>query len=207
MSTRGLGLIAALAFFSAVSLPRSSCAGEIHGDWYGAVTFDIVQYGAGPPISSSGAYYGEMSLDYIDTPAEQELSMTIGGYTIIGGQFANPSLFFPNNPFGANSASGSVFGTVFPGPGYLGYPVGNFAVNYQSIPPDGSIDTSSGYADGDMFLAIGHPILFGETIFVSFQTVPEPSSIVLAGAALLMIMIGIFAWMRRFRPRPWSRLA
>jgi len=143
-----------------------------------------------------------MSLDYIDTPTEHEFTESIGATTIIGDQFVNPSLFFLNDPFGPNSASGSVLGDVTANPGYLGYPVGDFAVNYQSILPDGAIDTSSGSADGDMFLAMGHPILFGETVFVSFQTVPEPSSMVLAGAALLMT--GIFEWMRRFRPRPCS---
>jgi len=204
MSTKGLGLVAALAFLSAVSLPRSSSAGEIYGNWYGAVTFQIVDYDVVPPSSSSGAYYGEMSLDYIDNPSEQELSISIGGYTISGNQFANPSLFFPNNPFGPNSAGGSMIGNLS-NPSYAGFPTANFFVDYQSILPDGSIDTSYGSALGDIFLPAAHPGIIGETIFVSFQTVPEPSSIVLAGAALLMI--GIFAWMRRSRPRPWSRLA
>ena len=145
-----------------------------------------------------------MSLDYIDNPLEKELSISIGGYTITGDLSANPSLFFPTSPFGPNSAAGSLIGNDS-GLSYIGFPVGDFTVNYQSILPDGSIVASNGPALGDLFIPLGHPILFGETIFVSFQTVPEPASIVLAAAALLMI--GVFAGMRRSRPRPWSRLA
>jgi|SRR5208283_3490603 len=193
MGTKALGLVAALAFFSALSLPRSSSAQDVYGNWDGAVTFSIDEFQGGVLVgASSGAYYGEMSLDY--STSDHLLSMTIGEFEIIGYQ--------QFDPFGPNSATGTVFGDHFPG--FPPFPIGNFSVNYQSVLPDGSINTSNGFAAGDIFINAAGEAATGEVIFTSFQTVPEPSSVALAGAALLLI--GIFAWMRRFRPRPWSML-
>ena len=51
----GMGLIASLAFISAVSLPRSSCGQTVYGTWTGTESYDI-QYvlPTGQIITESG---------------------------------------------------------------------------------------------------------------------------------------------------------
>lgn len=189
--------IASLAFLPALALSRSSTAGEIYGTWDGVVSFQTETWRPGQPqpVYSSGAYYGELSLDFYT--GNTELSESIGEYTIIGYLFANP--------FGPNFAAGSVVGSVYPGQQYGGTSTGNFDVNYQSILPDGSIDTSYSFAEGSMYLVLGHPGYNGGISEVSFNTVPEPSAFALAASAL--IIIGIFAWVRRSRPQRCPRTA
>jgi hypothetical protein len=84
------------------------------------------------------------------------------------------------DPFGPNAASGTFYGDAYPGPGYLGAPIVNYAVNYSSIFPGGIIHTSGGVANADVSgLTIG-PTGDGAVFFFSFQSVPEPSSLALA---------------------------
>jgi len=196
MSTKRLGLIAGLTFCLALSLPCSSTAGDINGTWNGVVSFSIQDYQNLQLVgSSSGSVAGQMSLAY--DSSVHTMSMSIGEFQIIGDQ-----LF---DPFGPNAATGTMFGDVSPGPGYDGAPIGNYSVDYLSILPDGSIDASSGFAAGDLSIVTLTPFGTGEIIFLSFHTVPEPSSIVLAAPAVLAI--GVVGWMQRPRRRLWSRLA
>jgi hypothetical protein len=193
MSTRAFGVAAALAFVLAISLPRCSSAQDVSGVWDGAVTYSVDQFQGGLPVgSTSGAYFGQMSLDY--SPSNDLLSMSIGQFQITGYQFFDP--------FGPDSATGTVFGDY--SPGFPPYPVGNYSVDYTSVLPDGPIDVSGGFAAGDLFIdTVGEPGT-GEVIFASFQTVPEPASVALAGVALLIV--GVAAWMRRVRPQPSSQI-
>jgi len=194
-------LIAALAYLLALSIPRSSGAGEIAGTWDGVVFESGQGYVNGQlTYSNSRSYFGVMSLDY--SVSTDELSMYIGP-----GPFPEQQLvgFLYPGSFGPNGASGTVVATIFPGFEYAGYPVGHFSASYQSILPDGSIDTSNGYADGSIYENFVGPLGTGEVITASFQTIPEPPSIVPAASALLII--GIFAWVRRSGLRRWPRMA
>ncbi len=111
MGTKRLGLIAGLTFCLALSLPCSSSAGDINGTWNGLVTYSIDEIVTGNLVgSSSGAYIGEMSLKY--SASDNLLSMSIGQFEITGGQYFDP--------FGPNSATGTVFGDYYPGFGPLG---------------------------------------------------------------------------------------
>jgi hypothetical protein len=195
MDIKPLALVAVLAIVSLVSPPRSASAGDIVGTWYGDVSYMLEVVVNGSFVGySSGSYFGQMVLDY----SGANLTMTIGTYYSEGSQYFDP--------FGPNSATGTIFGP----PSYSGVNVGNYEVTYQSILPDGTIDTMNGTAVADIFVNMGDPLGNGELGNVDFQSVgsqpiPEPSSLVLAGAAILIM--GMIAWMRTFRPRPWARPA
>jgi hypothetical protein len=184
---RAVLTVAALALvYGAGQVP----AGEIHGTWYGLVTFQTETWNEqAQPIYSSGSYFADMSLSY--TTKNNILNYIIGDYEIIG------SAAYPGITFGPTSASGSAEGNIYPGPAYGDLIAhGIFDVNYQSILPDGSIDTSNGSAEGSMYIPFGHPGYPQASITnVSFGTVPEPSSVALAATALLMI--GLLSWSRR----------
>jgi hypothetical protein len=186
-----------LACLLALSLPRSSIAGEISGTWDGVVSYSIQDLVLGQPTNSySGSFLGVMTLDY--SVSNDELLMYIGS-----NPFPIPSDeevvgYLHPGSFGPNGAGGTVYGTIYPGEGnwegrYL--PLGQFSASYPSILPDGTIDTSYGSAVGDISGVSGNVWGTGYSFSISFSTIPEPSSIVLAASALLII--GIFAWVRR----------
>ena len=85
--------------------------------------------------------------------------------------------------FGPTSANGS----LLPVRGLDGQSFGNFAVSYEAILPDGNIVVGDGNALADLTeITFGEN---GETItFASFSNIPEPSSIVMATSATLLIL-------------------
>ncbi len=205
--TRKLGVIAVATLLSALSLPRSSSAqggppyfpppyylpGPVYGSWNGFETFELSAYEIGQqqPIdvfSGSG-------------PA----TLTIGaGFMEIGEIFGQGGVSI--DQLGPTSASGG-FGANY-GPG--GFGSGNFFVTYQSILPDGQIDVGNGTAVADLtsgfYYEIPGTFELGETVgFATFTTVPEPSSIV--PAALAVLVMAVVAWMRGFCRRPRARLS
>jgi hypothetical protein len=194
--TQKRSLIAALTLLSAISLTRSSQGGTVYGSWTGDETLTIFtsefvdgQFVFSYKTTSSPATF---SLSY-DTCSEQ-LSMSINDMSIAG--VVNPPATVY---FGPESASGSVI-LSYPGTP-AGDSVGDFFVTYQSILPDGTIDTSIGGAVADItldYLLEG----VGEIFYASFQTVPEPWSIVQAASGVLLI--AVFARTRRCRSRRWS---
>jgi hypothetical protein len=97
-------------------------------------------------------------------------------------------LLSPDDAFGPTSAIGS----LLPVGGPSGQSFGKFAVSYESILPDGEIVVGDGTALADLtefFFDTPDP---GDEIIrtASFQSsnIPEPSSIVLATSAALMIL-------------------
>ena len=116
------------------------------------------------------------------------------------GSFSIPFTFLDSNfrSYGPQGASGSMDTDIY----HEYYDNGNFDVSYQAILPDGTIDTTGGYADVDMNV-IDVNIFTGATTntFIQFQGegVPEPSSLVLAASGILIV--SIFAWMRGFTGR------
>lgn len=181
-------LIASLACLVAVSIPRSTTAGAIYATWDGVVTTSFQEYVNNQLTGSGGgSYFGMMSLFY--SSSTDIMTMFIGETYIVGA-------LYPGS-FGPTSGSGTVVGTIFPGGAYyFGYPYGEFSVSYPPLPPDGSIDTSGGSAFGYIYENTVNPLATGEVLTVSFQTIPEPSAIVLTASAILIV--GIFAWVRRF---------
>ena len=117
--------------------------------------------------------------------------MSIGNFGI------SPTFPGTNVTYGPQYASGNIYEYFYP----IGIDTGNFFVTYQAILPDGSIDTTGGFADADMTLVITNTSGAAEHVFVEFQGVgvPEPSSLVLAATGTLMV--SIFAWMRGFTGR------
>jgi hypothetical protein len=190
MSSKPLGLVAVLIFWAGLSMPSQSPAETITGTWTGAVYFDIEYAVNGQLVGeSSGSYIGEMSLTY--DPLDDLLSISISGVQglqVIGSPY-------PSDPFGPTGGAAMVLGSPI---SYYGPAVGNVAVSYRSILPDGAIDTSSGFADGDIFEIAADPGGTGEAIHVDFQTLPEPPSIVTAASALLITAsIGLKRRLRR----------
>jgi hypothetical protein len=199
--TPKLGVIAVATLLSALSLPRSSSAqgfpspdpvGPLYGSWNGFETFEISVYknGQQQPV---GGFSGS-------GPA----TLTIGADFIeIGDIFGQGGVSF--DQLGPTSASGLY--NFFDGPG--GFTSGNFFVTFQSILPDRQIDVGNGTAVADLTSGFFYGLPdggVGETVgFATFTTVPEPSSIV--PAALAVLVIGVIAWMRGFCRRPRARLS
>jgi len=193
--TRKLLLVVAATFLSALALPGSSSAqfGTQIGEWSGVYSFQttIIQAGM-PPVFYSGGGTATFSLyDVEGLDWEMAVQPSSGSLTYVGG------ILSPPDPFGPNSASGS----LIPFPGYL-YGFGNFFVTYESILPDGLLDVGYGSAVADITTIYNTPTE-QETTFVSFTTAPEPTSIV--HAALAVIVIAVVASMRAFRKRPCAR--
>jgi hypothetical protein len=181
MKTGKVSLIAAATFIAALSLPRSVSAGGIIGIWAGSafVQTSLVVDGRLVPVSSFSAP-AFLGISRGNEGPDGEMS--------VGGDGFSVQVFgiIPGDPFGPTSANGSL--VPFCGPDGLSF--GNFAVSYEAILPDGSIVVGDGTALADLTeISIGPPN--GETItFASFQSsnIPEPSSIVMATSAALLIL-------------------
>jgi hypothetical protein len=207
--TRKIGVIAVATLLSALSLPRSSSAqggfpgnfyhGPEYGSYTGFDTYEISEYvsnqlvasysGGGPATLTLGANYMEIGPIY--------------GTGVYQTPYSNPPFF---DPFGPTSTAGGFGG----GGGFGGFSSGNFVLTYQSILPDGQIDVGNGTAVADLtsgfYYEIPGTFELGETVgFATFTTVPEPSSIV--PAALAVLVIAVVAWMRGFCRRPRARLS
>jgi hypothetical protein len=197
--TQRVRWIAVPIFFSAISLPGSSYAQQIDsGTWIGVESYSATFYGANQMIigeSSGSNIWTTFNLEFLYSSSD----LNIAGIGMSVGSFSIPFTFLDSNLqlFGPQEASGSMNADIY----HLYYDTGNFFVTYQAILPDGSIDTTGGFADADMTLVITNTSGAAEHVFVEFQGVgvPEPSSLVLAASGILMV--SIFAWMRGFTGR------
>jgi hypothetical protein len=196
--TQRVRLIAVLIFFSAISLPGSSYSQQIYsGTWTGVESYSTTFYGANQMITSetSGSnIWTSFSLEFRLIPDSSivGIGMSIGSFSI---PFTLPdSQIQFSDP---QDASGRMNIDIY----HQYDDVGNFFVSYQAILPDGSIDTTGGFADADMTILFANTSGPVERAFVEFQSVsvPEPSSLVLAASGILMV--SIFAWMRGFTGR------
>jgi PEP-CTERM motif len=199
--TQKVRLIAAATAFVALSLPGSSSAQFLPpslGTWTGFDTFDITvtNFSTGQLISSdSGSGPATLSIgnDSMAIEGDHVPIFGTGGFT-------------PSDPFGPTSASGGIDFNGGPG----GSTVGNFFVTYESILPNGQIDVGNGSAVADLTTIefdFMDPLSASTVIesFATFTTVPEPSSGMLAGLAILVI--AAVACMRGFRRRLQARLS
>ena len=204
--TQRVRLIAVLIFFSAISLPGSSYAQQtVSGTWIGFESYNTTFYGANQMIigeTSGSNVWTTFNLEYSSSFNLQYSSsyFPIVGIAMSVGSFSIPFTVLDSNLqlYGPQEASGSMNADIY----HEYYDNGNFDVSYQAILPDGTIDTTGGYADVDMNV-IDVNIFTGATTntFVTFQGegVPEPSSLVLAASGILIV--SIFAWMRGFTGR------
>jgi hypothetical protein len=199
MKTQRVRLIAVLIFFSALSLPGSSYAQQIDsGTWIGVESYNTTFYGADQMIigeTSGSNIWTTFNLEFLYFSSD----LPIAGIAMSVGSFSIPFTVLDSNLqlYGPQEASGSMNTDI-----YHAYDdTGNFFVTYQAILPDGSIDTTGGVADADMNLVITNTSGAAERVFVEFQgeSVPEPSSLVLAASGILIV--SIFAWMRGFTGR------
>ena len=167
-------MIAALTFSTSLWAPRPALAGSISGTWTGEVSTTTYYLLDGALVGSSSSNdLGQMSLTY--DPSQYVVWMTIGGNEIAGMPVTDP---YGTDARAQMVAAQQVYGSIYPGPNYYGLPVGNYIVSYPSLLPDGSIDTSSGFADGDIDEVNADNSGTGEILYISFQTLPEPASIV-----------------------------
>ena len=196
-------LIAALTIFSAIALPGSSDAQTVSGSWTGIESFSDVVTGPGGQIiseSSGSNVPAVLSMffsgfnSYTSDPQIADMSVS-GDFGLNISGYTTPVLFPPL--LGPQSAEGYVIPEQVHGQ-LSGY----FDLTYQSILPDGSIDNTGGSAVANIRFAVEEVVSGQQSIgFVYFQsqdvqTVPEPSSLVLAVTAT---MLGLFAaWMRGF---------
>jgi hypothetical protein len=190
--TQKLILIPALTCFCAVALPPSSDADSVFGTWTGVESFSEVVSGIDGQIiseSSGSNIPAVLSISfasfYPGSLQPQRIDMSVfgdSGFSISG----QPSSGMPT--LGPQIADGY----VVPFQQGHGQEFVYYALTYQSILPDGSIDITGGSAEATMRYSY-YDELYGNSGngFVSFQSqsVPEPSSIVLAAIASLMIFI------------------
>ncbi len=179
-------LIAALTVLAVMSLPRPCSADQVYGTWTGAESYSIEYYledGTVISQSSGSLYPATLSVEFdsninVAPPQETAAGMGITGfYSIWGGAVGG---------YGPQSAGMYIIDdTSYP----EGYAFGNFDATFQSILPDGSIDTTGGFAVADIDIQNYSDGVY-ERAFISFQTVPEPSSLllVLAGAATVLLL-------------------
>jgi hypothetical protein len=165
-------MVAALAILSAISLPRSSYAQVESQTWTGdgsVLTLDFTYGPQGPDETGSieNISPATLTLTYVD---DAILTITINDYSLTG-----PILY---DPFAAGSASMMGFGS---GPG------GGISI--------GSFDMTSSGVVADLLLYDLNVFGTGDVYQVQFNTVPEPSSIVLAVTGALTV--SALAWMRR----------
>ncbi len=191
-----LALIAAVILFAQMSLARTCSAGPVYGIWTGLETYSIeyfVTYGQIISQYSGAAYPTTLSVEFDpcnDPPNEGWAEMSIG---------SGPTGFSVGGPvtfggYGPQSAEYSMIDTSYP----EGYVAGDFDVTFPSILPGGCIDATDGYAVADITYDnyLGGSQGLYEFAFITFQTIPEPSSRVLAAAGAVTIVL--FARMRRF---------
>ncbi len=200
------GSLAALIFFSASSLPWSSCVGQtllVGGAYGGVESWQESFYQNGTLVGQSSgsgsatfafSYYSDGWLDFFSTcPSAPGLFY---GFEIGSGAI--------DMKYGPTSASGSIIIDS------QAATYGNFSATYESILPNGQIVVGDGGASanvyGDAFDQYGD----GDTYAMQFTgsgapIVPEPASIVPAALAVLMLVT--FAWIRGFRLRSWLRLS
>jgi len=188
--TQKLSLIVALTLLSATSLTRSSHAGAVYGTWSGGETVITQEFLYGQYLGTSYRTNIPATCCISYDSGADALSMSINDMSFWG-QVRYPQTVF----FGPESASGSVSVNNYPGGGGAG----DFFLTYRSILPDGTIDTSIGGAVADITLDEVGPDGTGNVYHASFQSVPEPSSIVQAASGVLLI--AIFAWIERHRSR------
>jgi hypothetical protein len=171
-------------------LPRSSEAELISGTSIGVDSMSSVVYMNGQVVGeSSGSDLPEvLDVAFVD-PLLFHAQMSIGDVEGNEGSLFGPAISYTLSPQNA-SASANLHGENSD----LG---GCFDVSYQSNLPDGSIDTSGGFAVADIgFESFEHNRSTYTIGFISFQgkAVPRPSSLLLAATASLMAVV--FAWMR-----------
>ena len=197
---RRLSVIAAMTFISAIAVPRMSDAQSVSGTWTGVESFSQVISEPGGQImseSSGSNVPAVLSMTFSGFSYPQALDMSVladyGGFDI--------SVFgpvYPLEPLAPLLNPQSADGNVVNFDQHRSQEWGFFALTYQSILPDGNIDTTGGsafanfhfsaYSDSENLYYSG----FGQFQSQDLQGVPEPSSIVLAVTAA---MIGlIFAW-------------
>jgi len=194
MKIEKLSLIAAATFLSVLSVPGSSSAqivGTPIGEWSGVYSFQTTVYDFGKPTEHySGGGRGYLVLSYTGFP-DWEMTIT-PNFISVGGRLSPP------DPFGPTSASGSLL--AFGGPGGSSY--GDFSVTYESILPNGQLDVGDGSAIADL-TRIFYINELESITYATFTTVPEPTSIV--HAALAVIVIAVVASIRAFRKRLCAR--
>jgi hypothetical protein len=190
-----LSLIASLIFVAALSLPRLSYAGSVEGTWTGVETYSIVQIpdSTGQPVPIAGGTDQPSALTIISDPGSFSMSIQDLEYPL--NQFSNITFSGLSGVFGSTAGSGGGYSD--------GFSV-SFSVTYASISADGTISNSPygiSVADAGLDIRYGGEGSGEEIINYGFQTlaVPEPSSVVLA--ALAVLVIGIIAWMRGVRLR------
>ena len=179
--------IAAIGLFFTISLPGSVHSASIFGTWTdGFETTQTTNYLGGVPVSvSDSSGPATLGVGYMPQ-VELVISISNGGAldsnefsATFGAQSGSGSLTYPSSPFGASTAD--FFGT------------------YQSIEPNGELDTSVGTATANItiFDILGNAN--GQITIITFQTVPEPTSLVELASGILAVLV--IARGRRFFSR------
>jgi hypothetical protein len=149
----------------------------IGASWTGVTTVLTLEY-------VDNNYVGETVVSFPDTlTVTLDLMQNSGSIYTAAGSVSGP--LEGGGGFGPQGASASIFD-------YHGNPygdiTGDFFGTYQSILPDGGFDTTNGTATADITFINGYLQDQGEIVFVSFTTVPEPSSLVLAALGGLSLL-------------------
>lgn len=188
-----LGLIAAFIVFAEMSLTRSS-NGQVFQPpplMVPGVASETVYNYQNAPIFTTFNDPATFTLSYQAYPPDiytlGSLTMTIDGSNLVGP--SAPFLFFSGG--GTYQEFQSADASVFAG-GFDGYTANSFRTSDGSIVADFTFLTYN----------FSNPILT-ESAFISFQSVPEPSSLILAATGFLMILI--IAAMRHFFSVPVNR--
>jgi hypothetical protein len=192
--TRTHVLATATVILSFIAAPRAS-AGPVTATWNGHYSYEIQYYDIYGHFIGTSVGGGPTTLsiffEYYPPDIDSFSIMTIGNFGVSG-------IIDAGGSFGPQNAQGGIVNIYLPESNESGY----FDVNFQSILSNGVMDTTDSSAVADITLLDYNGGSGFQFSFVSFATVPEPSSIVVAATAFSAlatwgVVRRLFRWARR----------
>jgi hypothetical protein len=203
MKTRIQLLVISVAVIVVILAPQSSRAQDISGSWNGLVSGSYYTTQGGEILASGQFGYENMSLSLSSAPGGFDISFT---YPDVGYPLGLP--LFGTGDLGPGPNYGIVNGGTSTSDTFESF---TFGFTYQSISPSGEIDFTYGPDSAILNLTYfqsdpsadptnPYPVVKSESLFFEAfpPPVPEPSSIVMMGAAALLGLV-YYASARRFQ--------
>ncbi len=198
-----LSSIFALAIISALSATSSARGGTSTGTFQGVSQIEVTPYVNNEPGTGSFYNYVPSVMNFTmtyDGPNNNSFAYNISGLSVssVGAPVITFSLSATDGIPGqsADFASGELGVFLYHSYSY----VTSFALSDPSgefIGPNGNGNPSDVSMNADITYSVDNYSGIVELVFVEFQTIPEPSSIVMATSAALLILAVAFGRARR----------